>query len=430
MLKSFFKREYAKIGRLPLIYDLHYYKMNKFNRYDLLIIIIISVLCFGHIASPLYPSRSLLLLLAPSILNELRKIYIPKYVKTFFYVWIFLGLISLLWSYDRISGIKEVLYHLCNVIGFFSIYVYSLKAKKSVSSILLGWSIFCALTFPIAIFEIVTGFHLPMSVHDENTRITSIDGISIQRIFASVTFGNLNNYNVVLCYSLIFILSSLLYYRKKIFLSITWVIVGILIFVLITNASRGATICLAISIILLFFHMIRKLKKNLFFTICLFSIAIYLIWTNFDSFSSQIVGRFIDHSLEDTSRNNLYEGCFNILTMTGGLGVGIGGVSASMMKHYPHMVNNPHNMFLEFLLEFGIIPFYFYLRMLFKLVIDMYRCHSLVTNYLSKVVTIIAIPLFIINSSYIRETSLWIFFGSLFAISMCYKFNNKLKTYA
>lgn len=385
--------------------------------------LIITTLIFGYYASPLYPSRLLALAISPMVLKGIsrKSTYIPSYVKNFLIVWIFCGFISILWSCDRVNGLKAIFYFFCNIICFFSLYVCALRSNNPSRSILKGWLLLFLLTVPIAIFEFVTDTHLPMAFQDENLSMMSEDGRRIQRDFASVTYGNLNKYNVILCYCLSFILISFFYFKRKIEKVVLFVSLLLVIYIVLMNASRGALLCLVLSVFTVV--VLAKFKGYMRIAILLMGLAIFLlVYANKDLFMGQIISRIAESGLTgDDTRINIYSRAITIFLDTLGFGVGIGGVGVALNDAAMH------NMYLEFLMQFGLIPFIFYIVFIYRAYKGLWRCKENYLRLLGAILFATIIPVFIINSNYLMDTDLWVFWGSAFALLMIYKRKNTNK---
>jgi len=388
------------------------------NKFDYLILLIILVGALGLLYSPLYPSRVLAIIISPYVIRLIRKkeIHIPKYIKNFFLVWIFTAIISLLWSYSRIDGVKALFYNYCNIILFFSIYVFAHKARKPFTSIYLGWIIWFLITSLFALYEFSTGNHLDNAVQDETAKITSLDGITVQRMFASVTYGNLNNYNVIVCYCVMFIMSAIAYFYNKIQLAL-WGLLLLAVYIVMMNASRGAFLCLILSICIFLPYILKKNGNRLLMILLLIASVSFII-LNSEMFLGQIFGRLSTSNIaDDNTRINIWKNALKALEETLGLGVGMGGDTIALLKINPREISATHNMFLEFLLQFGIVPFIFFLKMIYCIIKKCIVSKDLYLKLLGLLMCVTLIPINIINSKYLLMTFFWMFWGSAFTLS-------------
>lgn len=391
---------------------------SKFNKYDYGIMLLIAANAAGGLFAPLTIIRLISILLIPYLLFkfEKREVGLPKYVNAFFIVWFLFSILSLGWTPDISTGAKTVFYNISSFIVFASIWIFYKKGKSPYLSIIFGWSFLFLFTFPTALNEFINNVHLEMSFHEgDNTYIRDEFGQFTLRHFASVTFGNLNGYNVVACYCLLFVLAGIVKDRK-------YQLFGMLIFfaisfVIIMNASRGAFLCLGICVALFIFFLFRQNKiRSIIFLIIILAITFLVVYYYNDIFS-QISTRIISEKLtEDESRSNIYEKGLILFRDTDFMGTGIGGLKITM-ERMGFRVNAMHNMFFEFLFQYGIIPFIFFILMLYKITANLILSRSKADKFLGWCFLVYSIPLFIINSGYLEHQSLWAYLASLLCFS-------------
>lgn len=392
--------------------------MAKLNRYDWGIIIIIATGACGGLFSPLTLQRLVSIILIPFVLKEFsnKSFLIPSFIKTFFIIWFVFSVISLIWTPDRTNGIKFLLYNLCSFIDFLAIIFFSFRAKNAIRSILLGWMIMIMTTSPVAIWEIVSGSHLSLSVQDASNEILNSFGQRMSRMFASVTYGNLNTYVLVLVYCIPFVLMSIGFFKKdKIY---PWIALAFIIFIILINASRGGILCLTIGLIYMMISFVRNKIISRPFAICSFIILFFLIFINSDFLLNQISGRLLVSKLTaDESRIEVYERGLEILESSLGLGCGIGGLQVSLEALGGiARISAMHNMFLEFFVQYGIIPFVFFILFVFGIIKQLIVSTTHLKNFIGWLFLLLVIPMSIINSGYIADPMLWIYLSSIYVI--------------
>lgn len=392
--------------------------IRKLNKNDWGIIIIIATGACGGLFSPLTLQRLISIIFIPFVLKEFsnKSFLIPSFIRTFFIVWFGFSIVSLIWTPDRTNGIKFLLYNLCSFIDFITIIFLSFKAKNAIRSILIGWLLLVIITAPIAIWEIISGNHLPISFLDSTTMIINSLGERTSRIFASVTYGNLNSYVLVLVYCIPFVLMSIGFFRHDRILP--WLSLVSIIFILLINASRGGIICLAISLVYMIISFVRNKIISRPFAIFSFIILFLLVFINSDFLFNQISGRLLESKLTaDESRIEVYERGLEILKSSLGLGSGIGGLQLSLEALGGiARISAMHNMFLEFLVQYGIIPFIFFLLFIFSIIKQLIASPTHLKNFIGWLFILLVIPMSIINSGYIADTMLWIYFSTIYVI--------------
>lgn len=400
----------------------------KNNKYDYLLILSILVCGLGYIAAPMYPARIFAILLIPFTIKEYSKtgIKLPVYLRNFLYIWLVFTLFSFLWTGDLIAGVKAFVYLSINIISFLSICFLSLKANKPIQSLLIGWIMLVLFMFPIALYEFSTGQHPIASSQETDLRLVSSEGINIERIHAYVTFGALNAYNVVLCYCITFIIASFFYFQGRYNHLFLFILLLLIIFQILINASRGALLCMGLSMsVFLYKGQKMKLMPRVWFYM-MFGFAIILIYLAKNLILEQILGRILENSLlEDNSRTSIYSLAMQIFWGTLGFGVGIGSNDYAISSAYPlYGITATHNLYLEFLLQFGVIPFFFFLYFIYRFYISSYKSQQPTISIIGTLLIVNSLPMFIIDSGYLLTSILWVYWGSSFAMLMVSKLRN------
>ena len=385
----------------------------NWNRYDFFIIILIVSIISGEIGSPLMLTRIEAICLIPWIITSYKAYKIPRYISNFLIIWFAFSILSLLWTPNRDNGIKFLLYNILNACDLVGICMLSKKAKSPLKSIIFAWSIMFLLTMPIAIDEYYNSRHLPVSVMGE---VSLRDGAGdvVQRKFASVTFGNLNTYSVIACFCLPFsLIAVFLYNRFKPLYILTYVCIA---YVILMNASRGAFLCLVIATFLFVVYLLRTKIINRFTIIIILSVLTLLISQFGESLFAQIVYKTHYQGFDDPDRFNIYSFAWDIFVSTMTLGCGIGGLSNALAINGA-IVAATHNLYLEFLVQYGLIPFLAFLNLCYKPALQLSTENHTYVRLLGRIFILYSIPLFIINSGYIPNPATWLFLGSIISFN-------------
>jgi hypothetical protein len=264
---------------------------------------------------------------------------------------IIFGIISLAWTPDLIGGIGMLL-----AVGVGSSAIYSIsRADLSVDSVNLmvwSWLGVVALSVIIAFYEIVTGNHFQFSL---DARV--IGGNFGTFPFASIFFGNYNDYSTWLCLAFPFTLAAFLQARNNATRSLVMFINLALISIIFVNTSRMALIyvSVALSVYTVIFQRFRLYS---------FVASLIVIPSVFVRYSGDIlnlydlaVDRFINLNLADESlsqRLGLLQAGSSAVKESWGLGIGIGGFEEYINQNYPYYIPNPHNIFMEIAVNFGL----------------------------------------------------------------------------
>lgn len=397
--------------------------MGKYNKYDFIIILFIASLVFGLLGGSLQPIRIITLIFFPFLVSNFKRgILISKNLSKvfiFFTIWYVYSIISLLITSNLEEGVKELFYYFCHFSLFFLIILFSKRAKHPLRSIIYGWLLFFILTSPIALNEIINDQHLSISFIESNSYMNLGDGMRVQKKFASVTFGNYNGYVLMLCFIMPFSLISILLSKKLNTLLVNIGLFLLLSFFILTNASRGGIICLLISTIL-FFYYYRKMQIKSKSVIFLFIVLLsgIIIYNYSGILLSQIDSRLLAGRgfFEDNARVNIYTLMWNLLRENWFVGTGIGSMTASLSQVTTGIAIG-HNMFLEVLMQFGILIFALFCWFLLTIFINGYKNKYWVSKFIIYV-SFACLPFSsLINSGYLLVPALWIFFASLYIFS-------------
>lgn len=279
---------------------------------------------------------------------------------------------------------------------------------NDLKSIRNSWIGALLLTLPFAVFELATGGHFLYSLEDRN-----IGGEYGQLMYASVFFGNYNNYSLFLCLCYPFVLESLDEYKNwtvKLFL---FVLIIITATILIINSSRVALVFVGLYSLV---WVIQSLKRIVLFLVLLLCSG-WLLWTELEPYLSLAVFRFTTTNLgeESTSaRLDILRVGITQLIDTLGIGSGMGGFREYLQRGYPNLIPNAHNLFLELAMNFtlyALVVFSFWLIYLF---IQFLSCSNLSFNKkLPFLMTIVFMPILgSINSEALGYSYWWYWFAT------------------
>lgn len=295
-----------------------------------------------------------------------------------------------------------------------------MKANKPLQSNLKGWYIFILITFPIALVEIFADVHLGVSAFESDAMVNIGGGIIAQKRFASVTFGNYNTYATVLCMGTPFILLRMLYKQTVIKELFNYIAILILLYIVVTIASRGALLALMI-IFFMFIYYKRKFSSNKFILFLLLPVIILGLFYYGNDIFDQVINRVLksemkDEALfEDTGRVNIMLAAIEASANSIFVGHGIGSM-LPVLTEYKASVPAAHNLLLEILLQYGlIITLYFVAFVLNIYLKGRYSCDLRLKFFIYS--TIFSLPIIsVINSGYLHMLFVWAFFSSLFSI--------------
>ncbi|MBE6331119.1 MAG: O-antigen ligase family protein [Bacteroidales bacterium] len=389
---------------------------DKFNRYDLILVTMATLLVFGELGNGLQAVRLFALALSPFLFVEVLRrplfsVYYYRYECVLMAFW-FAFAIAFLYKAEELSeSIKHVIYLICHMLIFFEIIWSAIKSKDPQRSLTLGWTLMLVMTFPVAFYEFVNDFHLPTSVQDTG-EVLRINGVEIERRFASVTFGNLNSYNTVLCWCLPFLFCSILYPKRgmEMFLSIVFLFVTI--FIVAANSSRGAFLCFG-TVLVIFLYCYLHIGRHRFLLlsvlILLFGVFLYYVYEIFFI----ILERFSTTGFDDDGRiENIVKGVDAFLN-SGMIGIGIGNYAVIMGRDYHVAFTAPHNLLLEILVLFGVFVFVGVVGMFVRLFCFAYQ-GTRYNWYMFLLFFTCLVFAGIVDSNYVMKPATWAFIASFY----------------
>ena len=382
------------------------------NKYDRLLVLLVLSLFFGGIGGSLQAPRILAVLFLPFLVGKVRKCKCIKSILVFFVFFIFYCLFSLLWTPDRTEGLKEVVYYIVHFILFTEIIVFSLYATDPLKSLSIGWAFVVFFLSLIVAWELATGNHLSMAREDDLSM--NIGGVISDRLTVSATFGNYNGYVSFLCFAspwifYFFLISESLFYRGISLFSLLGAFVAILI-----NGSRGGLFCLIIFAII-YFIFIPKNKKTIIRSLVLVAILGFFLYKYSEelllviSLKSEATGL-----TTDKPRMDIWSASLNVLLQTAGVGVGVGGMIPALKAYSSNIIPITHNIFLEALLQYGIIPSLIFFGFLLKLLKNGMKVLDK-NRRMVVIMSLISLPVYgIINSVYLLGPDLYVLLGTIF----------------
>ena len=398
--------------------DINIFK--QLNLSDKLLFLFIVLEIFGIMGDALQSVRLYGLVLVPVTITYFIKnkgdIYVFRLEIFTFLLWISYGVISLLWTPDPGQSIKDIVYLFVNFFIFLSMISLSRKANHPEKIISAAWFILFLLTIPIALNELINDVHLPMAVQDEGL-VLKYANITFERKFASVTFGNLNGYNTMLMYILPFSLYLLSFIQNRFMKILLWSTMLLLIYIIIMNGSRGAFLCMFIVFSTYLFLGADRKRRWIILTVVSI-VVVYASITYFDEIFGLIMGRFEEQGFSDDGRSQIIRYSLESLLRTGLIGTGAGSFITTMALKYNLDNPAPHNLFLEVLMQYGIVIFVLFVFFFVKLYLFQRRTIDPLARFVILSSLLMTPILTTIDSSYLLGTGIWVFLASLYIIGL------------
>ena len=391
----------------------------RITKFDTLLVLFIAIQASGGLGNSLQPVRICIVLSLPFIisyfLHHKTNLNYYKYEIRTFTIWMVYGIISLLWVIHPADSIKEIIYLFVNFSGFLLLLVFALRASNSQSAVVRGWILLFLLTVPIALYELWFDIHLPMSYLTEESTM-NFGYTAVQRRFASVTFMNLNGYNTVLTYIIPFALSVLLCKQTKIRTAFSWGIVLLLGYIILSNGSRAATICLIVFLLFFLYYYIKNVKTFFLATLFVF-VAVGIAFYYFSDGIRLILLRFNEQGLEDFGRSSILHYGWTEVVNSMFLGIGAGDLKATMETVYRLPISASHNFFVEVGVQYGILIFILFIGLFIRIFIKARKNPDRRNRFIVYSSLCLYPIISIINSGYILHSWTWLFIASLYVIA-------------
>lgn len=390
----------------------------SWNKYDFIIIIIVASIAWGglEILHAILPIRIIGLYGLFHFFTH-RRSFVGNQKKWLivYSLWIVYVMVSVLWSPDFSTAILQAI-HLFLIFGVFLLLLdCSTNAHHPKEAVILGWATMVVITLPIALWELTTGNHLPSGSANEGLTLS----VGLLRVFAAVTFGNMNSYSVILCYSLPFLLMT--WMIKVPFQKIIWVISIIVFGIIIVNASRGCVLCAILSIFL--FLTVNTFHKGaLTKSIGLVIIMGVSVWVAIDYFHLDLFFQLMDRleimdGTGDSARVDVYKAAIEIAEGVLFMGTGVASTVPLLTKYYSSLdILVTHNFYLEILVEYGIILFILLFGRFYLSAVNVIKSKRLENRFYGLYVLLSSPMLFLIDDYYSGESAIWIYIFSLMIV--------------
>lgn len=396
-------------------------KMKRFNKYDLLIILTIVTLAWGNNDALrfLYPIRIIGFVGLFVVASDWRLIN-KEYMRwcLLFVIWSLYIIISLIWAPNPGDAIAQA-FHIITVFGAMGLMmVAALKAKEPLNSLITGWVAMVLITLPIAFWEISTGNHLASGSYHADTM-----AYGQLRVFAAVTFGNINSYAVVLAFAFPFVIAGLVGNKKEApFRLLLMVITAIIGGLILLSASRGCLLCFIFGLLLILLLQLKGKFSFLSFFMMVFILlgGLYYVIEKLElNLLFEITARLENEGFE-TVRGEIYQAGLEAASNSAYLGGGVGSTVPYMIKYTNCPVKVTHNAFLEILIEYGVFIFLYFWCKFYSSAMKLWKSGNIKVKIIGAYYTVATLVLFLIDDYYTGESVFWVFTASLIVLSNLY----------
>jgi hypothetical protein len=379
------------------------------------------LLCLGGLGGSLQPSRLVLLVYGlPALAHLLTRAQLRTPAE-----WsavgacsllVFFGALSLTWTPVPVDGLQMLV---VVAIGMLAICLACMSRKTIAAARCVrdGWSLALVVTLPFAMYELATGNHFAYALDERN-----LGGTIGAAPFASVFFGNFNNYSAFISLALPMMLGTIESTRERVRRWLWGAGVVLALAIIVVNTNRLSMIFTAW---LLLYYLMTRRKWWLpsVAAACLMAVA---VWCGaFDeeidsilliaSIKFEVLGTS-DESVDQ--RTGLIAAGINELTDSYGIGGGLGSFEHRLRERYPDLIPNAHNLAIELATNFGIpatLAFFVFLSYLFVVCLRATLPADLRSPVIASLPFVPAIGA--INSQAVGYTYWWLWFATVLLIA-------------
>ena len=282
-------------------------------------------------------------------------------------LWLAYAILSMGWAFSKGDAVRDIIFLFMSVsVIYFT--VYYLNDYKDLDRLYRLWFIVFGALLVLGVWEHLTWQHLPVSVYYLESR-------PYLKYLPTGVFDNPNDYATYLALSIPFAV-GLVRYTKSILirlLGLATIVVAFYFIVIVGSRANILAVLLEIAFFVLFMTNIKQKFKIVVIAIICTIIAITffpsIILPFFSEFSEQLSSLILrdQYRLDSVSiRLNLIKNGLMFLYSTFGFGVGAGNAEY-WMSNFPIYntlgILNPHNWWLEILVNYGILIFFGYIAM-------------------------------------------------------------------
>lgn len=386
----------------------------------------LSCLGLGGLGGSAQPSRLFCLLLFPYAIRNIAALRSRKWTRVVAATLFFAGTIAVLstasglWSVEPFVTVGYTLVLIVNLTPV--VYVATLDQRRRTelsAASFKGWLAALVLTLPFAGYELITGTHLAFSLDERGG-----GPLTLLLPYASVFFGNFNDYSLylTLCISALTMLMA----GRVTPVTLKWV-AGLSIMAaivpVIANTSRGAMIAVGTLLLSAAILHLGRLKLALI-ALAVGALSFIFLGESENKLLEFIVFRFTDFTYDlvgESGRLLIFEAGVKGLIDSFGLGVGAGASAIYLSATNHEIIPNPHNLFLEWALNFGILGlgiFLLHLLVLFFQLAQAWRhggCERKQTGLV--MMSLLLLPIMgVVQSHLTGYTYFWMWYATLILI--------------
>jgi len=294
--------------------------------------------------------------------------------------WVAYAVISLGWAASKVDAIRHLIFLFMGASTIFFAAFYFRNVRDLDRLYWIWFAVFCGMIL-LGFWEHLTGHHLPVSGFYGETRARFM-------FRPTGVFHNANDYATFLALSIPFALGVIRYARRgrARLIGVGSALAGFYLIVVTGSRANILAVLLETAFLALFLtNLTQKTKVAVAATTCL-AVALLLLPGPVHEFFSEVAGQLrsipVQMELGTGSmavRANLARNGLVFLYSTAGFGVGAGNAEywmANFTRYDTAGILNPHNWWLEILINYGVLVFAGYLLFYLGLIRGLWRAWS------------------------------------------------------
>jgi len=304
-----------------------------------------------------------------------------KWYLAFFCFWLGCAVLSLIWSASKEAALKNIIFLFMGVsVIFFSTYYF--HEKKDLQILYNLWLYVFGFLIIIGFWEHLTGQHLPVSGYYNEMRTYIM-------FRPTGVFHNPNDYGTFLALSIPFGFGIVRYGRKKYIRFYGLCSALGAFYLIVATGSRANIIAVLFELVFILLFLLnfkRKIKAIIAMGVCIILLFIFFpgpVQEFFSQITEKLNSIASQAELKTGSvgvRINLVRNGLLFLYSTVGFGVGAGNSEyymANFAQYNTAGILNPHNWWLEILVNYGIFIFIGYVIFYMGIIRNLWKIYRI-----------------------------------------------------
>lgn len=302
-----------------------------------------------------------------------------KWYLAFLCFWLGYAVLSLSWAISKEAALKNIIFLFMGFsVIFFSTYYF--RTKKDLQILYNLWLAVFGILILIGFWEHLTGYHLPVSGYYNEMRTYIM-------FRPTGVFHNPNDYATFLALSIPFSIGVTRYGRKKYirFYGLCSALGAFYLIVITGSRANIIAVLFELTFIILFLlNLRRKIKLVTAVGICIVLLFVFLpgpvqgFFSQIGGELNSIIGQTESRTDSIGVRINLVRNGLLFLYSTVGFGVGAGNSEyymANFAQYNTAGILNPHNWWLEILINYGIFIFIGYVIFYIEIIRNLWKIY-------------------------------------------------------